>query len=60
MDRTLRSGSEQEMPSQPHGLGSDGLQVVSRWAVALKASLSFSNASPASQAPLLATVLYCT
>jgi hypothetical protein len=41
------------MPSQPHGLGSDGLQVVSRWAVALKASLSSSNASPATQASLL-------
>jgi hypothetical protein len=38
MDWTLRSGSEQEMPSQPHGLGSDGLQVVRRWAVALKAA----------------------
>jgi hypothetical protein len=28
MDWTLRSGSEQEMPSQRHGLGSDGLQVA--------------------------------
>jgi hypothetical protein len=46
MDCTLRSGWEQEMPSQPQGLGSEGLQLVRRWAVALKASLSSSRASP--------------
>jgi hypothetical protein len=38
MDWTLRSGSEQQMPSQPHGLESDGLQMVWRWAVELKAA----------------------
>jgi hypothetical protein len=46
MDWTLRSGTEQEMPSQPQGLGSLGRQLVSRCTVALKASLSSSNASP--------------
>lgn len=49
MDWTLRSGTEQEMPSQAQGLGSDGLQLVRRWVVALKASLSSSRASPASK-----------
>ena len=38
---------EQEMPSQPQGLRSEGLQLVRRWAVALKASLSSSRTSPA-------------
>lgn len=49
MDWTLRSGTEQEMPSQPQGLGSLGRQLVSRCTVALKASLSSSNASPATK-----------
>ena len=48
MDWTLRSGTEQEMPSQPQGLGSLGRQLVRRCTVALKASLSSSNASPGS------------
>jgi len=48
MDWTLRSGTEQEMPSQPQGLGSLGRQLVSRCTVALKASFSSSNASPGS------------
>lgn len=47
MDWTLRSGKEQEMPSQPQGLGSVGFQVVSRWLLPLKESLSSSNACPA-------------
>jgi hypothetical protein len=47
MDWTLRSGTEQETPSHPQGLGSEGLQLVRRRAVALKASLSSSSASPA-------------
>lgn len=43
------------MPSQPQGLGSDGLQVVSRCVVALKANFSSISASPATPLSLLAS-----
>jgi hypothetical protein len=49
MDWTLRSGKEQEMPSQPQGSPSAGLQLPSLPAVALKAVFSSSSASPATQ-----------
>ena len=49
MDWTLRSGKEQEIPSQPQGSPSAGLQLPSAPRVALKAVFSSSSASPATQ-----------